>query len=80
MVLNHPGKISAGYAPMIDCHTAHIACQFKELVVLGYFLSEVGATQALRINPMGSFNGQLALTEEDRSYASQLPIRLIARD
>ncbi|ELK10608.1 Elongation factor 1-alpha 1 [Pteropus alecto] len=29
--LNHPGQISAGYAPMLDCHTAHIACKFAEL-------------------------------------------------
>jgi len=32
IILNHPGQISAGYAPVLDCHTAHIACKFKELV------------------------------------------------
>uniref|UniRef100_A0A8C5DMF5 Elongation factor 1-alpha n=1 Tax=Gouania willdenowi TaxID=441366 RepID=A0A8C5DMF5_GOUWI len=32
IVLNHPGQISAGYAPVLDCHTAHIACKFSELV------------------------------------------------
>jgi elongation factor 1-alpha len=31
IVLNHPGQISAGYSPVIDCHTAHIACKFEEL-------------------------------------------------
>ncbi|KAI4564301.1 hypothetical protein MJT46_010099 [Ovis ammon polii x Ovis aries] len=31
IVLNHPGQISAGYAPVLDCHTAHIACKFAEL-------------------------------------------------
>jgi len=31
-VLNHPGQISAGYAPVLDCHTAHIACKFSELI------------------------------------------------
>jgi len=31
IVLNHPGQISAGYAPVLDCHTAHIACKFSEL-------------------------------------------------
>ncbi|KAJ1955126.1 translation elongation factor EF-1 alpha [Linderina pennispora] len=31
IVLNHPGQISAGYAPVLDCHTAHIACRFAEL-------------------------------------------------
>jgi len=31
IVLNHPGLIHAGYAPVLDCHTAHIACKFAEL-------------------------------------------------
>jgi len=32
IILNHPGTINAGYAPVLDCHTAHIACKFAELV------------------------------------------------
>jgi elongation factor 1-alpha len=32
IILNHPGQIGAGYAPVLDCHTAHIACKFSELV------------------------------------------------
>lgn len=32
IVLNHPGQISAGYSPVLDCHTAHIACKFSELL------------------------------------------------
>ena len=31
IILNHPGQISAGCAPLLDCHTAHIACKFAEL-------------------------------------------------
>merc|ERR1719309_253622 len=31
IVLNHPGTVSAGYSPVLDCHTAHIACKFAEL-------------------------------------------------
>jgi len=31
IVLNHPGQICAGYAPVVDCHTSHIACKFAEL-------------------------------------------------
>jgi elongation factor 1-alpha len=31
IVLNHPGEIHAGYSPVFDCHTAHIACKFAEL-------------------------------------------------
>lgn len=29
IVLNHPGQIHAGYTPVLDCHTAHIACRFN---------------------------------------------------
>ncbi|KAK4537491.1 hypothetical protein CDCA_CDCA12G3516 [Cyanidium caldarium] len=32
IILNHPGEIHAGYAPVLDCHTAHIACKFSELL------------------------------------------------
>ena len=32
IVLNHPGQISAGYSPVLDCHTAHIACKFDTLI------------------------------------------------
>jgi elongation factor 1-alpha len=32
IVLNHPGAIHAGYAPVLDCHTAHIACKFSEIL------------------------------------------------
>merc|ERR1712196_61693 len=31
IILNHPGEIRAGYAPVLDCHTAHIACKFSEI-------------------------------------------------
>jgi len=31
IVLNHPGQICNGYSPVLDCHTAHIACKFQEI-------------------------------------------------
>lgn len=30
--MNHPGQINAGYCPVLDCHTAHIAVKFHELI------------------------------------------------
>merc|ERR1719187_993354 len=32
IVLNHPGEIQKGYTPVLDSHTAHIACRFNELL------------------------------------------------
>jgi len=31
IVLNHPGQIANGYSPVLDCHTAHIACRFETI-------------------------------------------------
>ena len=31
IVLNHPNEIRAGYTPVVDCHTCHIACKFAAL-------------------------------------------------
>jgi len=31
IVLNHPGEIRVGYTPVLDCHTAHVACRFDAL-------------------------------------------------
>merc|ERR1712241_958582 len=32
IILNHPGEIQKGYTPVLDCHTAHIACKFANLI------------------------------------------------
>jgi elongation factor 1-alpha len=31
MIMNHPGQITSGYAPVLDCHTAHVACKFAKI-------------------------------------------------
>merc|ERR1712187_726836 len=31
IIMNHPGEIHAGYTPVLDVHTAHIACKFEAI-------------------------------------------------
>ena len=31
IILDHPGKIFVGYTPVLDCHTAHVACRIVKL-------------------------------------------------
>lgn len=42
----------------------------KELVVVGYYTSEVGATQELRMNPMGSWRGDVPYSNSSQAWAS----------
>jgi gluconate 2-dehydrogenase gamma chain len=41
----------------------------KELVLVGYYTSEVGATQELRMNPMGTWKGDIAYPRGSQAWA-----------
>jgi elongation factor 1-alpha len=59
IILQHPGQIHAGYAPVLDCHTSHIACKFAELV------SKVDRRtgKATEENPANIKNGDAAMVK-----------------
>ncbi len=56
---------------------APFICQLKELTVLGFMLSKVGHEQFLRPNPMGAFNGDVALDAGQPAYASDRTMRSV---
>ena len=60
--------------------TAPFICQFKELTVLGFFFSEVGATQVLRSNSLGTFKGDIPLSEDATSYIAEMPVRMMVQE
>ncbi|MDE2732270.1 MAG: gluconate 2-dehydrogenase subunit 3 family protein [Bacteroidota bacterium] len=41
----------------------------KSFTLFGYYTSEIGATQELRVNPMGEYNGDVPYEEIGRSWA-----------
>jgi hypothetical protein len=41
----------------------------KELVLVGYYTSEQGATQELRMNPMGAWRGDVPYSEVKQAWA-----------
>jgi hypothetical protein len=54
--------------------SAPFICQLKELTVVGFFMSEVGATQVLRHNTMpGGFDGETLLASDQPSWARNRP-------
>jgi len=59
IILNHPGQIQQGYAPVLDCHTAHIACKFAELVTK----VDRRTGKELEANPKAVKNGDAAIVK-----------------
>jgi len=59
IILDHPNKIMAGYTPVLDCHTAHIACRFDKLITL--MNKRTGAV--IEQNPKSAKSGQAVLVE-----------------
>jgi elongation factor 1-alpha len=57
IMINHPGRIHAGYTPVIDCHTSHVACKFKELIEK----VDRRTGQKIEDNPKDIGNGEAAL-------------------
>jgi elongation factor 1-alpha len=59
IVLDHPNQITAGYTPVLDCHTAHVACKFNKLKVL---INKRNG-QATELEPKAIKSGQAAIVE-----------------
>jgi len=59
IILDHPNKIMAGYTPVLDCHTAHIACRFNKLITL--MNKRTGAV--IEENPKSAKSGQAVLVD-----------------
>jgi elongation factor 1-alpha len=59
IVLDHPNQIMAGYTPVVDCHTSHIACKFNKLL----YLIDKRSGERLEDAPKAVKTGQGAIVE-----------------
>jgi len=57
IIMNHPGQIQNGYTPVLDCHTAHIACKFETI----HDKVDRRSGKSLEENPKFIKNGDAAL-------------------
>jgi elongation factor 1-alpha len=84
IVLDHPNRIMAGYTPVLDCHTAHIACKFQALLTL----MDKRTGKKMEDNPKFLKSGQAGIVEMVpskplcvESYAEYPPLgRFAVRD
>ena len=70
------GDVARGARPMLDdswdkedVGRDSFFRMLKELVLVGYYTSEVGATEELRVNPMGSWRADIPYDEVGRSWS-----------
>jgi len=59
IVMDHPNKILPGYTPVLDCHTAHIACRFDKLEKL----MDKKTGKIIEANPRYLLPGQVAIVD-----------------
>jgi len=59
IVLDHPNRIMPGYTPVLDCHTAHIACKFNALLTL----MDKRTGKKMEDNPKFLKSGQAGIVE-----------------
>merc|ERR1711943_19013 len=59
IIMNHPGQISQGYCPVLDCHTSHIARKFATLQTK----MDKRTGKSLEDNPKFLKNGEAGLVE-----------------
>jgi elongation factor 1-alpha len=84
IVLDHPNRIMPGYTPVLDCHTAHIACKFQALLSL----MDKRTGKKVEDNPKFLKSGQAGIVEMVpskplcvESYAEYPPLgRFAVRD
>ena len=77
IVLNHPEQVSNGYSPVLDCHTAHIACKFSEILEKDdiLFCKSASSEDGQRIQVAGGLeNSELLSVFKERNLLLLNPV------
>jgi elongation factor 1-alpha len=59
IIMNHPGQIGNGYSPVLDCHTAHVACKFNKILEK----MDRRSGKVLEVEPKFVKNGDAAMVD-----------------
>jgi len=84
IVLNHPNGFGVGYTPVLDCHTAHIACRFTAI----HYRMDKRSGKKLEDNPAKVKSGDACIADLEptkamclETYADYAPLgRFAVRD